>query len=72
MSKSFYHYFLKYRDQKNKDDLSQFANDMYDDHSFPKYTGDYNELSNYLELNGHYLNSMTVFDKAWEMYKNEK
>ncbi len=31
---------------------------------------DYDELSSYLELNGHYLSSMTVFDEAWELYQN--
>ena len=26
------------------------------------------EISTYLELNGHYLDSMTVFDEAWQVY----
>ncbi|WP_235720693.1 YozE family protein, partial [Liquorilactobacillus vini] len=28
----------------------------------------YQEISNYLELNGSYLPSMTIFDQAWESY----
>ena len=68
MRKSFYHFLTKFRNDKSKDDLSQFANHSYNDHSFPKYSTDYYELTSYLELNGHYLRSMSVFDEAWELY----
>lgn len=68
MSKSFYHFLMKYRHPKPKDSISQFANDAYGDHSFPKTSKDYNEISTYLEYNGPYLESMTIFDKAWELY----
>ncbi|WP_099353014.1 YozE family protein [Fredinandcohnia onubensis] len=71
MGKSFYHYIVKFRTAKAKDDISQFANDIYLDHSFPIYSKDYNELSSYLELNGQYLKSMSIFDKAWDLYENE-
>ncbi len=50
--------------------MGEFARNAYDDHSFPKSSTDYDELSSYLELNGHYLSSMTVFDEAWELYQN--
>ncbi|MDF1509875.1 YozE family protein [Robertmurraya sp. DFI.2.37] len=66
--KSFYHFLMKYRHPKPQNDISLFANAAYEDHSFPKSSEDYDELSNYLELNGHYLTSMVVFDKAWEIY----
>lgn len=36
--------------------------------STPKQSTDYNELSSYLELNADYLESMSVFDQAWEQY----
>lgn len=72
MNQSFYHFLIKYRDPKPKDSLSEFANYAYEDHSFPKGLSDYHELSTYLELNGHYLQSMKVFDDAWELYENEK
>lgn len=68
MAKSFYHYLMKYRHPKGKEEISDFANNAYRDHSFPKTSKDYHELSNYLELNGQYLKSMTVFDEAWEAY----
>ncbi len=63
---------MKYRHPKPKDEISQFANDAYEDHSFPKMSMNYEELSSYLELNGEYLPSMSVFDHAWELYLAEQ
>lgn len=71
MNKTFYHFLMKFRDPKPKEAISQFANNAYEDHSFPKGASNYHELSTYLELNGYYLSSMTVFDQAWEMYIND-
>lgn len=68
MNKTFYHFLMKYRQPEAKDELTQFANDAYDDHSFPKDSVNYHEISNYLELNGQYLSSLTLFDYAWELY----
>lgn len=68
MYKSFYHFLLKYRSTSPKDAISTFANNAYDDLAFPKNAFDYNEVSSYLEFNGHYLESMTIFDEAWELY----
>lgn len=68
MYKSFYHFLMKYRTAAPKDTISTFANAAYDDLAFPKNSEDYNEISSYLELNGHYLESMTIFDDAWELY----
>ncbi|PLR77269.1 YozE family protein [Bacillus sp. V3-13] len=69
MRKSFYHFLMKYRHPEPKDSISKFANYAYDDHSFPKRSEDYHEISTYLELNGQYLESMTTFDEAWEIYE---
>ncbi len=68
MYKSFYHFLMKYRHPKPKDAISTFANNAYEDHSFPKNSEDYDEISSYLEFNGHYLESMSIFDEAWELY----
>ncbi|MBO0958307.1 YozE family protein [Neobacillus sp. MM2021_6] len=68
MRKSFYHFLLKFRHPAPKDAISRFANDAYLDHAFPKTAEDYHELSSYLELNGAYLESMTVFDETWQQY----
>lgn len=72
MSKSFYHFLLKYRHPEPKDAISIFANNAYEDHSFPKTSSDYEQISSYLELNGHYLDSMSTFDKVWEIYVNDE
>ncbi|WP_064091337.1 YozE family protein [Rossellomorea aquimaris] len=72
MRKSFYHYLMKYRQPSANDDLTKFANSAYDDHSFPKQSKLYDDISSYLEMNGHYLESMSVFDKAWDYYLFEE
>jgi uncharacterized protein YozE (UPF0346 family) len=69
--KSFYHYLMKFRHPKPHDRISEFANQAYDDHTFPKYSTDYHEISSYLEISGDYLSSMSVFDDAWERYLSE-
>ncbi|PFA70140.1 hypothetical protein CN378_02220 [Bacillus sp. AFS015802] len=72
MRKSFYHYLMKYRQPAAKDDITRFANSAYDDHSFPKQSQQYHEISSYLEMNGHYLDSMSIFDRAWDHYQLEE
>ncbi|MBV7508091.1 YozE family protein [Bacillus sp. sid0103] len=67
--KSFYHFLMKYRHPAPKDAIGDFANNAYLDHSFPKVSEDYDEISSYLELNGHYLESMSIFDEAWQIYQ---
>lgn len=71
LKKSFYQYVLKFRSIKKGDIIGQFAEEIYKDHSFPKYSSDYHEISSYLELNDTSLNSVTIFDKLWEMYEQE-
>lgn len=68
MKKSFYHFLLRYRQPESKDDLSFLADEVYKDHSFPKNSMDYYEVSDYLELNGSYQSTLSTFDKAWELY----
>ncbi|SFA92051.1 MULTISPECIES: YozE family protein [unclassified Bacillus (in: firmicutes)] len=72
MNKTFYHFLMKYRHPEPKDKISEFANHAYLDHSFPKTSFDYEEVSSYLELNGHYLESMVVFDEAWNLYLQDE
>jgi len=67
--KSFYHYMMKFRLNPKNDVIGQLARFVYEDHSFPKMADDYNEISSYLELNGDYTMSMSVFDEAWELYE---
>ncbi|HLU21368.1 YozE family protein [Lederbergia graminis] len=68
MNKSFYHFLMKFRQPSANDELSSFANAAYKDHSFPKQSSDYQELSDYLELNVDYLPTVAFFDYVWELY----
>lgn len=62
---------LKYRTNKKSDIYGQFAEEVYKDHGFPKYSSDYHEISNYLELGDTSLQSVRVFDQLWEVYEQE-
>ncbi|GIN70134.1 UPF0346 protein YozE [Bacillus sp. J14TS2] len=68
MEKSFYHFLMKFRQHTTSDEISQFANNAYQDHSFPKHSKNYQELSNYLELQVDYLPTVSLFDQVWELY----
>lgn len=70
LKKSFYHYMMKHRAALMKNEISQFAEAMYDDLSFPKQSDQYEEISSYLELSGM-LESMSIFDEAWDLYVQE-
>lgn len=65
---SFYQYLMTLRNLDGNDEVTQFANNAFFDQSFPKQAQQYDEISNYLELNGGYLPSMDVFDDAYRMY----
>lgn len=67
LKKSFYHYMMKHRAALISNEISQFAESMYDDLSFPKQSEQYEEISSYLEISGM-LESMSIFDEAWELY----
>ncbi len=68
MRLSFYQYLMTLRNLDGNDEVTQFANNAFFDQSFPKQAQQYDEISNYLELNGGYLPSMDVFDDAYRMY----
>lgn len=66
--RTFYQFLLTYRGKLQPDDQSQLADWAFFDHNFPKYTADYNEISNYLEWNSPFTNALTVFDELWDIY----
>lgn len=66
--KPFYAFLMRYRQPKEVDEITKFANHAFLDHSFPKQSSDYDEISRYLELSVDYLVSMTIFDEAWDLY----
>lgn len=56
------------RNPEPNDEVEEFANQVFFDQSFPKQDRDFEEISKYLELNGSYLQNMTIFDQAWQRY----
>ncbi|KRL90835.1 YozE family protein [Lactobacillus kalixensis] len=68
---SFYQYLMTQRDPDSTDEVAQFANNAQHDQTFPKQEQNYEKLSDYLELNASYLPSMSVFDRAYEMYQEK-
>ena len=68
MKRSFYHYLLTLRGPKIFDPVTKLANDISLDIQFPKQSESYTEISDYLELNTSYLDTMDIFDVAWEKY----
>ncbi len=59
------------RDADSKDEVAQFANNAQNDQAFPKQEQSYEKLSDYLELNAGYLPSMSIFDRAYQMYRDK-
>ncbi|MGM9987950.1 MAG: YozE family protein [Bacillaceae bacterium] len=72
MNKSFYHYMMKHRHVSAKNEIEVLANEMYEDHAFPKQSFEYNTVSSYLELSSHFQSTMSTFDRAWEMYERDE
>lgn len=71
MQRSFYHFVMTLRGAIKVDELSTFADSVFHDHSFPKQSSDYDEISSYLEMHSYSLDTMRVFDRAWELYKSD-
>ena len=67
----FYRYLMTQRNADSNDEVAQFANNAQNDQTFPKQEQNYEKLSDYLELNGGYLPSMSIFDKAYQMYREK-
>ncbi|MBM7711413.1 YozE family protein [Enterococcus xiangfangensis] len=68
MRRSFYQYILTQRGHNFYDPVEAFAGAVAKDIMFPKYSEDYHEITDYLELSVDYLNSMDLFDQVWESY----
>lgn len=68
---SFYRYLMTQRNADSNDEVAQFANNAQNDQTFPKQEQSYEKLSDYLELNAGYLPSMSIFDRAYQMYRDK-
>lgn len=51
-----------------KNDVGQLANYIVDDMSFPKYSNNYEEISDYLEKNPYLNISLDTFDESFSNY----
>jgi len=68
--RSFYHFAMQYRGIQNKHDArKQLAEAIFRDHGFPKQSVNYNEISEYLEMNSPFPEAIQVFDQLWEEYE---
>lgn len=65
---TFYQFLMTYRGQKVPNDESKLADWCFYDHDFPKYSIDYDEISNYLEWNSPFPHALRTFDKLWDEY----
>ncbi|WP_107942790.1 YozE family protein [Metasolibacillus fluoroglycofenilyticus] len=68
MKKSFYSYILTYRDGLANDAKSQFAEACFRDTSFPKMSTSFEELSQYIEMQGDDILTAATFDELWSLY----
>ncbi|WP_461213076.1 YozE family protein [Lacticaseibacillus sp. GG6-2] len=68
MRQTFYQYLMTLRNPNDHSEIADFAQNAFLDQSFPKQVSDFDKLSEYLELNGNYLPSMSVFDDVWQEY----
>ncbi|WP_225047275.1 YozE family protein [Lacticaseibacillus kribbianus] len=69
MRQSFYQFLMTLRNPNDHGEIANFAQNAFLDQAFPKQEDDFEALSNYLELNGNYLPSMSVFDDTYAMYQ---
>ena len=60
---------MKYRNKQSNQAISEFAEAAFHDNGFPIQEKDYHKLCEYLELNAPYLSSMSIFDEAYQLYK---
>ncbi|TLQ04883.1 YozE family protein [Pediococcus stilesii] len=68
MKRTFFQFLMTQRNPQPNDEVEEFANQAFFDQSFPKQSHDFDQISKYLELNGGYLQSMSIFDAAWQRY----
>ncbi|WP_283678757.1 YozE family protein [Lentilactobacillus sp. Marseille-Q4993] len=69
MRKTFYEFLMTKRNPSSPDSVAEFANNASMDQSFPKQETDFETLSKYLEENASYLPTMTIFDEAFQQYR---
>ncbi|MED3662322.1 YozE family protein [Ureibacillus sp. FSL K6-8385] len=71
MYQSFYQFALSYRGGDASDPKTRFAEKMFQDHSFPKVSSSFEELSSYIETLADEDLSTQAFDELWEIYQTK-
>ena len=69
MNHPFYKYVLTFRGGPQSDLKALFAEGMYNDLTFPKYSTDFDEVSSYIEELAHQDMTATIFDELWLLYE---
>ncbi|UOQ85829.1 YozE family protein [Gracilibacillus salinarum] len=70
--KSFYHFMMRYRGNKQLDDARKLADWMFYEHDFPKHSADYDDISRYLEWHTPFPEAISAFDRLWDSYIEEE
>lgn len=65
---SFYRFLMTFRHELLGNEITIFAEHVFHDHSFPKMSSNYHELSNYLETHADYILDMSLFDEVWILF----
>lgn len=69
MKRSFYQFVLSFRGGNVEDPKTRFAEKVFYDHSFPKQSTSFNELSSYVETIADEDLSTYTFDELWQLYE---
>ena len=69
MDRSFYQFALTYRGGGKNDLLSNFAEAMFHDHSFPKDERSFDPLSRYIEEKADPQMASVLFDELYQHYQ---
>ncbi len=71
MKKTFYMYVLTHRGGDWNDPKVRFAEACFEDHSFPKSSESFEEISLYVEMHGNELLTISAFDELWALYEEK-
>lgn len=68
MEKSFYEFVLTFRGGQTNDAKTRFAETAFLDHSFPKSSTSFDEISSYIETIADEDMTTQTFDELWDLY----
>ncbi|AOV07691.1 YozE family protein [Sporosarcina ureilytica] len=69
MNKSFYQFVLSFRGGGKEDERAVFAEEMFNDLSFPKDEREYDLLSRYVEEMANEQMKPIIFDELYKLYE---